>query len=241
MNTRHLAMYFHDQSKRIQSCARQVVDKGNRSAVHDLRVAVRRSRSVLNLLKPKANGLDHQLRRLAKALGAVRELDIADRDAKAYGLKTKKLKRQRKKRIEKAKRHIEISQKKFGKNLVQTEDRLAKAPLFLDKRVEKLTDQLSHWQQHVPKKADALHQFRKTVKKSRYTLEALGKNAQPLEKLQDILGRAHDLEVLESLKGRQPAVHADLRRYRRDARRLAPPAIAYAIKHLAILGHSNEN
>ncbi|MGQ9908274.1 MAG: CHAD domain-containing protein [Candidatus Flexifilum sp.] len=62
---------------------------GDIEDVHDMRVATRRMRSTLQLLepyfKPKAiNGYRVQLRKIARALGAVRDLDVLIADIERY-------------------------------------------------------------------------------------------------------------------------------------------------------------
>ena len=55
------------------------------------------------------------------------------------------------------------------------------------------------------------HRLRITLKKVRYGLEAIGQIRPQLERMQDILGHMHDLEVLQGLVGKKNRIKKDKR------------------------------
>lgn len=72
--------------------AEQGAVAGDVEAVHDLRVATRRLRAALRLFepllpKPLADGARRELRRLAKAVGAVRDLDVLGETMRARAVR----------------------------------------------------------------------------------------------------------------------------------------------------------
>lgn len=70
------------------------------------------------------------------------------------------------------------------------------------------------------------------MKKIRYALEAFGRPVEPLQKLQDHLGDAHDLNVLGEILGKHHKVKQDERKFRRKAIRQAKPALKFAQRQM---------
>jgi CHAD domain-containing protein len=65
----------------VRKCAKQVQKTADKEAVHDLRTATRRLRTAIAIYgadadKTERKGIEKELRRIAKRLGAVRDLDV---------------------------------------------------------------------------------------------------------------------------------------------------------------------
>ena len=89
INHDQLVEFIETQAKIISHLTPEVSKKPSGNSVHSLRVAIRRTRAVLwcshhssaNLHFKKLN---ERLRKLGRALGRVRELDVAIKDANHY-------------------------------------------------------------------------------------------------------------------------------------------------------------
>jgi CHAD domain-containing protein len=201
---------------------------GQVEAIHQARVATRRLREALPLVARGSSGrrLAKLVRRLTRALGPVRELDVAlmtldelraDAEAPADALARLQLlideERQRL-RVEMA-RQIERSRiEKVGRKALAAAARHAPGRRPGDpKRVAAARRRAAGRAQSVRAAVenagaiylpDRLHQVRISVKKLRYAMEIArdlcGSRAtarlRTLKAVQDLLGRMHDLEVL---------------------------------------------
>jgi CHAD domain-containing protein len=176
-------------------------------------VAIRRARSVLWIARcdQKIHGLkkiNRRLRKLNRKLGRVRELDVAISDAHDFRINDRKLKKRRKKMRKKiAHSMTRKNRKRIHKNLDTAARKITSADTgVVESGLAQLRDQLLHWRNAALSHKDEIHAFRIFVKRARYVLESLDQNAQPLAKLQDVLGFLHDLEVLQSLTGKRRRV-----------------------------------
>jgi CHAD domain-containing protein len=201
-------------------------------AVHGLRVAIRRIRAVLWILKQEGRGdrkLDRGLRKLSRGLGAARELDVARRDARVYRLDSKPLKHLRRRRRREAHRLlVRTHRKKLKRRVHDLLDSLHRCDATA--AVSRLQSQLSQVGQ------SDLHLLRIEARKVRYVLEALGETYPSLEQLQKSAGKAHDLEVLAQLLDHPPQIRRDLSRYSRLARSQACVALEDAKSALRLKG-----
>ena len=82
--------------------------------------------------------------------------------------------------------------------------------------------------------AEALHEFRIALRKARYALEALGKPVDPLVRLQDHLGRAHDLQLLRDLTHSSPKLDQAQAKEVREAMKLKGSVIPIAARRLKL-------
>jgi CHAD domain-containing protein len=68
---------------------------------------------------------------------------------------------------------------------------------------------------------DEAHRLRIKIKRLRYALEAVGQTPRSLNTLQDSLGRAHDLVILQTLTKRNPQIQNQIsREYSRALKKL---------------------
>jgi CHAD domain-containing protein len=204
--------------------------KGDGIGVHQARVASRRLREAVPVLSEdiktgKAGKAENKIRKLTRALGAVRELDVtltvldelAARDTlPRIGL-------------EEVRTHVVEEREERRATMLR---RLDKVKIDkLDRRLESVAESLQeaeteHWREtlagRLSKRSkglavaisdagqlynpDTLHQVRIATKKLRYALEIAGEGgvraALPLvnrlKRAQDTLGRLHDLQVLQT-------------------------------------------
>ena len=202
--------------------------QGDANSLHQARVATRRLRETLPLMASgsKQRKLDHTVRRITRALGPVRELDVALQmldELEATGevprtavvrlrhvvsderriLHSEMLRRLDKCRIDKLEKRA-VAQARKGAKRDGTRDAMqaAAARARAARRAEALKAAIENASgMYLP---DRLHQVRIAVKKFRYALElaeAVSRSRaaarlRTLKRAQDLLGRMHDLEVL---------------------------------------------
>lgn len=234
-----LIKYLGNQSKTIKKLTVKVSDSLIEKDIHQLRVAIRRTRTALWLLKNSSvhiriKKLDHKLHRLAKTLGKVRELDVAIIEANQYKLKSNQLKVRRKAAHKDLRKLINPTYRKRLSNelLDFVNSAKTKKPILLNKARHKLRYQLKKQLNKNLNKFKSLHQLRITFKKTRYALEAMGKSVEPIKGLQDILGKAHDLEQLQALTEKNKKVMSDQHSLNGKALPLVKPVIRFTLKNL---------
>lgn len=233
----HLIGYLKKNSDVITRLAPEAFRHLKGEFVHKLRVAIRRTRTSLWLLRYSSSDirikeLDSKLRALAKALGKVRELDVAILDAKQYDVDSAQLKA-----------HLKTAQKKLRKLLKKKKrDRLKqqlsiaanatrqKMPISLKKARSKLSVKLNKQLSLNLKKKKSFHQIRIVLKKSRYALEAMEKPVDHMKQLQDILGKAHDLELLQKLTSQDDKIKKEQRLLNKKAIHLVKPVLQFALR-----------
>lgn len=238
--------------------------KGDVQAVHQARVATRRIREALPLVARGRTGksLKKSVRKLTRALGPVRELDVALMNldqlrnsgdvSEAAIARLRQLITEERQRLgaEMVRLISHFNLEKFQKKAVEAvahgpeasgsrdPRRVAAALGRAARRAEGLRAAIDNAAGiYLP---DRLHQVRITVKKLRYALEIAqdlsGSRAtarvRTLKRVQDLLGRMHDLEMLiartRAVQGRSEApnlsLSADLdrlvRRLENECRRL---------------------
>jgi CHAD domain-containing protein len=211
---------------------------GDDTGVHQARVASRRLREAVPVLATglrgsKAGKARRKIRRLTRALGTVRELDVTlgilDELARADGVprsaveavrarviaerdlgRESMLKRLDRVNVEKLHRRLAS----VAEALQETSEEAWRDPLAarLARRAERLTAAVDEaGQMYAPER---LHQVRIAAKKLRYGLEiaagvgvaAAAPRVRTLKRVQDLLGRMHDLQVLQ---GHVATVHAE--------------------------------
>lgn len=242
-----MKLNFDRQSRRFRVLLRESSRSLTADNVHDLRVCLRRLRAALWVLKknrasPKVSKLDKHLHALLRKFGSLRETQVAQRDAASYRIShrsfhsqiEKKKKALRKILKSSSRKKIELRLEEFKKSLHKRGSTPQKEAL------KKILGRLHPWQQRKLKPRD-LHPLRILIKKTRYTLESLGKELEPLELLQDDLGKVHDLEVLREHVGRYPRLAEDERKASRKAISSVQPAIEFAINRIEQMLASQES
>lgn len=216
--------------------------------VHDLRVCVRRLRTALWLAGhdkkiPRLGALSGSLRNLGKILGGLRQLDVAIADAKFYRLPVGDLKVRRKEARKEADAALAPKlgaalYKKLGR-LVRVLNERGGGPL---KGASKLLGRVKTLKgpSPAPGAKGEFHLFRIFMKKVRYTIEAFGLKPGPIKTLHDQLGKAHDLEVLQRLVGKNGAVLKDEILFRKRAAKIAGPAVRLARGRLAAIADARK-
>ena len=220
--------------------------KGDVQAVHQARVATRRIREALPLVARGRTGksLKKSVRKLTRALGPVRELDVALMNldqlrnsgdvSEAAIARLRQLITEERQRVgaEMVRLISHFNLEKFQKKAVEAvahgpeasgrrdPRRVAAALGRAARRAEGLRAAIDNAAGiYLP---DRLHQVRITVKKLRYALEIAqdlsGSRAttrvRTLKRVQDLLGRMHDLEMLiartRAVQGRSEAANLSL-------------------------------
>lgn len=194
VSSKSLLQYKKDQIKNFENVFKKASKHPTAKRIHKIRITIRRLSVVLNSRK---------LKDLAKVLGKERDLDVAILNAKKYGLGSKKLievkKSVRKKTLREMKKfNIKLLHHAPNANIMVTYKRM----------MRKLNLQLEEFQK-IEMTDKKIHQLRITIKKVRYGLEAIGHPYLKLQKMQDLLGNIHDLEVLQKLKGKHKKIQTD--------------------------------
>lgn len=195
----------------------------DRDAVHDLRVAIRRCRSVAQVMREvDPNPLWHEMRRLPKKLfrklGELRDTQIMDEWLAEHGAENDKLRvalhsffqEREPKLLEEA---LRLAAKFDEKGWERLERKLRKRIRLVPSgslaaqclAVERMNEAKElHSKALRADKPAAWHALRIGLKKFRYTVESLLPQqyeawSPSLKQLQDILGEVHDLDVLRGI------------------------------------------
>jgi CHAD domain-containing protein len=165
---------------------------------------------------------------LADRAGAERELEVAARDARRFRMEIPGLKRRRA-------RARNLIGKTVGKKKVLAlpaelrtlAEYFGRQPRGVRLSWAKVRRKLRSVRAGSAGSED-YHRLRIALKRARYALELRDRGGRSLKEIQDLLGRAHDLEVLERLAGETPAVRRARKRYERRAREKLPRILAAA-------------
>ena len=236
---KHLIRYLDSQSKAIVCLEPEVCCHLSGKVLHELRVAIRRTRAAYWILRKSSpdnrfKKLDRDLKSLGKALGKVRELDVAIQDASHYGIDSSKLKARRKVVQNRLRKRLSRDQRnRLGRRLSvagQVASRIS--PLLFNEAHDNLRTWLNHVKRRRMHGQRRLHRLRVSIKKARYALEAMGKPIGPIRSLQDLLGDAHDLEILRALVGKNAKMKAEQRSLNDKALHLIEPVLQYTVNQL---------
>lgn len=214
------------QFEKFLACQEAVRADRDEEAVHDMRVAARRMRSAFRLLRPYARkalkGLRKPLRDVAQQLGAVRDLDVLIKNARAYAEPLPPERQSAFERLiadwyerrQEAQRDVvsSLDAKRYRAWQARMNDFLrAKAdetgPRLCDEAPPLIWQQYAEVRRYESRVGDAslatLHELRIQCKRLRYTLEffsdVLGDSTprliEALVAVQDQLGELHDADV----------------------------------------------
>lgn len=226
--TQHAIHYLSDQVSGLKSEIKKKPKKLKKNKVHDLRITLHRIRSLLELSSIETQ----RLKKLDKALGKVRDLDVAIGNAKKYGLDCSDLKKKRRKDSKVAIELLSGKKKKVFKDLDETSKKFEKK-VDLKSTAVKLKDSLKSFDHQL--KDEELHKVRIGLKKVRYLLESAGKPVDRLKKIQDKLGEVHDLQVLSEYYKKNPHLKNDQKIKSLTAKRTVRPIFKSASKQLSQL------
>jgi CHAD domain-containing protein len=218
----HLRDYLDTQAKAISAGSKQVSRHLSGKPVHELRLATRQARAVFWVLKNSSEHvrfkkLDRKLHRLGVTLGKVREIDVAISDANHYKIKSSDLIRDRTEAVKKLEKLVAPdSRRKLRKLLKSARKSVHRMnSIEMTQARKKLSEILRVQLAQEIEGPKQLHQLRITVKKARYAIEAMGqakhpisRSNHPMKKLQDTLGQAHDLELLQGFTGKNAKINA---------------------------------
>lgn len=233
--------YLNEQARRFQKLTRKVRRNPEPEIIHKLRVCTRRIRAVIWILKrePGGNqwrGAGRRFKRLGRALGERRELDVIASSAEYFQLDANPLKKRARRAGEKILAQTRRRRRlKLRKDLKRMQRALRGGDrLILATMLAPLRSELAHWHGRAISREN-YHEFRIAVKKVRYLLEALGADGEPLKPLQDNLGHAHDLAVLQEELGPSDAANRELEESFRKGKRGQLPALRYSEQSLTRL------
>ena len=237
--------FGRDWAKRLETFAELTAKRAadlSTEDVHHLRVTTRRLRASLWVLRhcvdnKSAQRAHRELRAIGKVLGERRMWDIALRDAEAYGGKTGEIEKRGKRATARVKRALWVGR---GRGLVEDLRKMEKTipGMMLERLAPWLQGyewELAYRLLHRPKTPVERHELRIQAKKIRYVLECLGRRSLALEKLQDHLGREHDLAVVREIIGAKRGMARDERTSRASANRIMPRALRSAMRQLHAL------
>lgn len=232
-----LVPYLTDAAATLARTAQGLVKRVDAKAVHAARVATRRTQAVLWLVgraePPLAfPELDAALKTLARALGARRDIDVAI-ELDATLAKDLHLRRRRKEAT------TALSSVAAGWDSLRAMlDRAVAAvtraeAMDLAPACQRLRKKLRRWRKHPPHDSKSIHEMRKSLKRTRYILEALHLEAEPLVGVQQELGKMHDAEVLMELRGETTDLRRIAKRHEKRGLKKSRKALKHARKTLA--------
>lgn len=217
---------------RVARTLRQARKRAGEAEVHRLRVLTRRLRAVLRILKPMPDAAPAQraarrLRQLGRVLGRRRMWDVLIADMQGLYPGGGRFEARR----DAATRALVPVLARFDAGKLDAELKAAgkllrrMPPDTVARRARKLRAPLQASLAQPPARMPARHALRIELKKARYLLESCGVAAAGARGLQDLLGREHDLHVLQELAG----ASARARRLEAQARARADRALRAAL------------
>ncbi|OYZ23558.1 MAG: hypothetical protein B7Y39_04425 [Bdellovibrio sp. 28-41-41] len=238
-NHENLIKYLKTQFRIVELILPKVSRKPSGKSIHQLRLATRRARVALWILENSSSAvrfkeLSHDLRKLGKTLGQIREVEVSIQDANHYDLELFDLKTRR----TYAQKEIQnlVSEKKrndLAKKFADAENAIgnigpASFSLMRDKLIVKIHRQLKLCARGEIKP----HKLRIVLKRTRYALEAIGKSVAKIKSLQDVLGDAHDLVTLQMYVGKNRKIKHEQHALNVQATRLIKPTLHFVVAQL---------
>lgn len=235
-----VAALLREHARAFPPLARRAAATLDPEAIHKLRVLTRRIRAAVWVGRRLATSdalrrLRRRLRKLGRTLGVRRGLDVTVQDARAYRLDASVLDPEIAsaggalvRALAATKRaRIPVLLREAARDVARSaEDRL---PDALGRCARRLEASLLR----APLGKPEMHELRIEVKKTRYRLDVLGRHGGFLKPLQDRIGRAHDLEVLQLRLGASKRAARDEARERSAATRMMERLVLRAIRELS--------
>lgn len=227
-------LWIHQGAAQWRLCAsqKQKLFADNIEALHDLRVALRRLRVWLLLTaelteEARFRSLEEQCRRLQKALGPLRDLDITMLNLRQLAASPEdsrvplsitsietRLREHWEREREKAQRALDRYWPIVAKEIARALRSVAHFPIRRKDIRRVAGEMIEEWKKKIrrrwkkadPEDVDAMHRLRIAVRRLRYIYEFLvplyekqaAKRAEMCKKVQDILGDIHDLDVIRT-------------------------------------------
>lgn len=225
-----LRRFLKQEARTVRKLLRRMTFNASDEQIHDLRVGLRRIRTVLQIMKD--NHVKHLtgknrkiLRKIWRRLGDARDLDVAVELAQNYQFPVEDIEERRKKANSKM---IQKLNDPKIMHLVRAFKKLSRDPslkkINTENTIQRLKDELIE----TSKFPDDLHALRITLKKVRYFLEALNKDVEPFKKYQDILGEVNDLKMFLSFHSDE-TTQTEYAKKINLAHDIVQPSRAYAI------------
>lgn len=207
--------------------------------VHDLRVLTRRLRASVWVARKlddsaRLRKLRRLLRRVGRQLGERRMFDVALEDAQYFGFDTAPLQGPLEYAGAVARKSLKPKRRAVIVSLLRKASRLVKgaSPRPLAKSLYVLRKRLQEALGNAHKGKAEQHELRIEAKKTRYIFEILGLPSEDLKRLQAMLGRAHDLEVLQELLGPHESAAREEEDACANARKIMKKVVETAVRHL---------
>ncbi len=236
---KYLSHYIGHQANLITTLAPFLSGPKGEDYIHQVRVATRRMRAAFWILRhdPKSHeirDLNRYLKKLGKLLGRIRDLDLAIVDAKSYKVDPEELKSCQKVLSRKMQKlTLKKPMEQVRKQIIMVENLASRAnPQLISEARNELCGLMEEQIEKRLSGAKKLHQLRINLKKTRYILEAIGEPVTPLKPLQDVLGEAHDLQILQHLIGKNRKLKSKESHLNKKAVKLVGPALQFAVQQL---------
>lgn len=223
--------YLQQEVSESKSLLKELKKKPTKDLNHQLRVSIRRIRTVIQLLQeegknPLPKGETKILKKMWKHLGVVRDYDVSEEIAVANDLPLRKIKDERKKADRKL--HNDLVKNELKKLLAH----LKKLPIT-EIHPESTIKTLRQRIKELPLEVENMHAFRIILKKIRYLMEALDIEDDEFKKYQDVLGELNDLKVFLDCQGESPRVRTVYKRQLKKALAILEPATRLALRSLS--------
>jgi CHAD domain-containing protein len=230
-----LTRYLDDQISAFKKLLKNVSQNPETEQVHKLRVTTRKLRTILWVLRDSSDigstkKISRHLQDLCKELGRQREIDTLVEDGTQFHLKTSHLRRKQTliqlevRNVANRKRYRKLSSK-LKRVARKFQDHPA---LRWEDTTGRLQAKLKPWLHCHLESGDDFHELRKTMKTIRYSLSGFGHLDSKLLKLCELLGRVHDLAVLQRNYKTISRIKQDRRLIQAKVERFLRPALQSA-------------
>jgi CHAD domain-containing protein len=224
----YISSYLAEQIQRLKAACRALAAGGDQTddeQVHQFRVCTRRIRGILWVVRhdyrhwhcKKVRAASHELRQVGAILGKRRELDVCLAMSKKYGLNTGHLEVRR---LREGVRVRSFAARR-GESVITHLENLASLLMADPPQARRrdssadLRKRLCNWQKSPPKSDRDFHKLRIFVKKMIYIFAA---RDQPIDRklklFQRLLGRMHDLAVMQETLASNPEIELTREKYR---------------------------
>jgi CHAD domain-containing protein len=224
----YISTYLAEQIQRLKAASRALAAGGDQTddeQVHQFRVCTRRIRGILWVVRhdyrhwhcKKVRAVRHELKQVGDILGKRRELDVCLAMSKKYGLKMGRLEVER---LREGGR-VRSFMARRGESVITQLEKLALLLMAEPPQAHRrdssagLRRRLRKWQKSLPKSDHDFHKLRIFVKKLIYIFAARDQYIDPkITLFHRLLGRMHDLAVMEETLESNPEIELIRKKYR---------------------------